>query len=284
MHPILFTIPGVDFHVRSFGVMLALGFLLGSWIFQRLVEQRSSNPKRDGPRYAQIPVWILIGVVVGARLLYVIVEVSKGSDVGHQYIDKPWTVFAVWEGGLVMYGGMFGAMLGGSWCCFKNDIRIPTAMDLGMVAGMAGYGVGRIGCFLVGDDYGSIVPERFRDLPFPIVMHVPKPLPEYSLFGEQNAGQVLWATEPWMMVNGWLLALLGWFLLKRRHYPGQVSLVIVLGYAINRSIIESFRGDEVRGVWFNGAISTSQMISIGSGLVALALLVVNAKKRDASLL
>ncbi len=280
MHPILFTIPGVDFPIRSFGVMLAIGFLVGSWVFTKLVEKRVSNPEKDVPRYGQLPVWILIGVVIGARLLYVIVEVSKGSPVGHQYIDKPWTVLAVWEGGLVMYGGLFGGMLAGSWCCFKNDIAIPGAMDVGLVAGFVGYGIGRIGCLLVGDDYGAIVPPEFADWSFPLVLHVPNPLPPGSLFGDENAGQVLWATQPWMSLNGFLLAALGAFLLKRRHYRGQVSLILIVGYAIDRSIIEHFRGDTLRGVWFGGAISTSQLISIGAGTLALVILLALAKRRD----
>ncbi|MCE9592845.1 MAG: prolipoprotein diacylglyceryl transferase [Planctomycetes bacterium] len=284
MHPILFTIPGIEFHVRSFGVMLAIGFLVGSWVFTKLVEQRLADPKKDLPRYAPLPVWILIGIVLGARLLYVIVEVSKGSPVGHDYVDKPWTVLFVWEGGLVMYGGLFGGMLAGSWCCFINDIKIPGGMDLGLIAGFVGYGIGRIGCFLVGDDYGAIVPAEYASLPFPVVLHVPNPLPEHSLFGAENAGQVLWATQPWMSINGFFLALLGWFLLKHRAYRGQVSLILIAGYALDRSIIEHFRGDTVRGVWFGGAISTSQLISIGAGTLALVMLVVFAKRRDPELI
>jgi phosphatidylglycerol:prolipoprotein diacylglycerol transferase len=280
MHPVLFTIPWIDFHVRSFGVMLAIGFLVGSWLFTKLVAARLADPAKDLARYANLPVWILIGIVVGARLVYVIVEVSKGSAVGHQYLDAPWTVFAVWEGGLVMYGGLFGGMVGGSWYCFTHDIAIPGAMDLGLVAGFVGYGIGRIGCLLVGDDYGAIVPPEYANLPFPVVLHVPKPLPELSLFGDENAGQVLWATQPWMSINGFFLALVGWLLLKRRHYRGQVSLILIAGYALDRSIIEHFRGDAVRGVWFGGAISTSQLISIAAGATALALLAAFARRRD----
>lgn len=280
MHPILFTIPGIEFHVRSFGVMLAIGFLVGSWLFTKLVEQRLDDPKKDLARYAPLPVWILIGIVVGARLAYVIVEVAKGSPVGAQYLDQPWTVLFVWEGGLVMYGGLFGGMLAGAWCCFTNDIRIPGAMDLGLVAGFVGYGIGRIGCLLVGDDYGAVVPPAYAGWPFPLVLHVPSPLPEHSLFGAENAGQVLWATQPWMSLNGFLLALVGWLLLKRRHYPGQVSLILIVGYAINRGVIEHFRGDTLRGVWFDGAISTSQLISILAGSAALLLLALNARRRD----
>jgi phosphatidylglycerol:prolipoprotein diacylglycerol transferase len=283
MHPILFTIPGIDFPVRSFGLMVAAGFLLGTWILGKLVQRGSPNPAKDVERYGALPVWVLIGVVLGARLLYVIVEVSRGSETGHEYLAKPWTILAVWEGGLVMYGGMFGGMLGGVWCARRARIPIGNALDLGVVAAFFGQAVGRIGCLLVGDDYGAVVPERWRDLPFPITLHVPDPLPEQSLFGAANAGQVLWATQPMMTIKALVVACLGLYVLKRRRYAGHAALVMVLAYAILRSLVELLRGDEIRGVWFGGALSTSQLISIVSGLVALGLLVHWRGRRDATI-
>jgi phosphatidylglycerol:prolipoprotein diacylglycerol transferase len=278
MHPILFELPG-GFPVRSFGVMLALGFLLASWVFSRLVARHSDDPERDVARYGAIPVWVLIGIVVGARLMYVVVEVLKGSTTGQEYLSEPWTILMVWKGGLVMYGGTFGGLLGGWWCARRNQVHLWHGTDIGLTAGWFGLAVGRIGCLLVGDDYGKVVPEAWRDLPFPITLHVPDPLPPHSLFGDANAGEVLWATQPWMAINALLIALLGVWLLKRRHYPGQVGLVIILLYSITRYVIEVFRGDEVRGTWFDGAMSTSQLIAIVAGLASLALLVALRKRR-----
>jgi phosphatidylglycerol:prolipoprotein diacylglycerol transferase len=271
MHPILFELPG-GFPLRSFGVLLAAGFLLASWIFSRLVARFSVDPERDVAAYGVLPLWILIGIVVGARLFYVVVEIAKGGPTGQGYLEDPLSILAVWQGGLVMYGGLFGGLIGGTWCARRHALPLWHAMDLGLVAGWFGLAVGRVGCLMVGDDYGAVVPERWRHLPFPITLRVPDPLPPHSLWGAENAGQVLWATQPWMTINALVLALLGLWLLPRRHYPGQVSLVIVFGYAITRSLIEAFRGDEVRGTWFGGAISTSQLISIVSGAVALTLL------------
>jgi len=285
MHPVLFELP-FGFPVRSFGVMLAAGFLLASWIFSRLVARHSQDPEGDVARYGAIPVWVLIGIVVGARLMYVLVEVLKGSLTGQEYLSSPLTILKIWEGGLVMYGGLFGGLLGGWWCARKHQIPLWHGTDIGLTAGWFGLAVGRIGCLLVGDDYGKVVPERWRHLPFPITLRVPyldpgwvdetgitRHLPEHSLFGEENAGKVLWATQPWMAINALLIALLGVWLLKRRAYPGQVALVIVLVYSITRFVIEMFRGDEVRGKWFSESLSTSQIVSIAAGLVSLFLLV-----------
>ena len=154
-------------------------------------------------------------------MMYVAVEVLKGGDIGQSYLDEPWRVLFVWEGGLVMYGGMFGAMVAGSWCARRNQLRVRHALDLGLTAGFFGQAVGRIGCLLVGDDYGKRVPEAYRDLPFPITVHVPDPLPEQSLFGPEHAGEVLWATQPWMSAKALIVGLVGLWVLKRRRYGAR---------------------------------------------------------------
>lgn len=280
MHPILFTIPGIDFPVRSFGLMVAVGFLLGTWILARLVQRGSPDPKRDLERYGALPVWVLIGVVLGARALYVIVEVARHSATGQDYLSHPWKMLFIWEGGLVMYGGMFGGMLGGVLCARRLKIPIRNALDLGVTAAFFGQAVGRVGCLLVGDDYGARVPERWQHLPFPITLHVPNPLPPYSLFGDANAGQILWATQPMMTIKALIVASLGMWMLKHRRYAGQAALVMVLAYAILRTCVEFLRGDEIRGLWFGGVLSTSQLISIVSGTIALILLIAARNRRE----
>ncbi len=280
MHPILFTIPGLNFPIRSFGLMLAVGFLVGSWILGRLAARYGDDPKGDPERFSRVTFWILVGVVLGARALYILVEVGQGTEVGHEFTSQPWKMLAVWEGGLVMYGGMFGACTLGMWAAKKEQMRVWHALDLGLVAGMVGLAIGRVGCFLVGDDFGKVVPESCKDLPWPITLHVPAKLPDGSLFGPDNAGKVLWATENWMSMKALLIAFIGWQLLKRRRYGGQVALTIVLLYAILRGTIEFFRGDTIRGLWFGNTISTSQLIGIVMALFSATLLVKFRNRRD----
>jgi phosphatidylglycerol:prolipoprotein diacylglycerol transferase len=280
MYPILFTIPGLNFPIRSFGLMLALGFLLGSWLLGKLAARFGDDPRGDPERYSKITVWILVGVVLGARLMYVTVESLQGSEVGQSFIHKPWKIFYVWEGGLVMYGGLFGAIALGMLSAKREKVRPIHALDLGLVAGFAGQAVGRIGCLLVGDDFGRVVPPSFENLPFPITLRVPNPLPEGSLFGAENAGKVLYATEAWMSIKALIICFIGWQILKRRRYAGQVSLWILLMYAILRSFVEMFRGDTIRGLWFGRAISTSQIVSIVAGTLAILLLLKNRGRRD----
>ena len=279
MYPILFEIPGLGLPLRSFGVMVVVGFLLGTYVLSRLGRKYAGGDEQQARGYAAVPVWVLIGILLGARVLYVLVEIVRGSSTGQGYLEDPISVLFYWQGGLVMYGGAFGGLLAGWMCSRKYDLAPMQVLDLGTISAFLGLAVGRVGCLLVGDDYGSIVAARFQDLPFPLVIHVPEALREGSLFSPENAGQILWATQIWMSVNALVIALVGLWILARRRYQGQVVGWLLLLYAITRSVIESFRGDEVRGVWAGG-MSTSQIISVVLGLVCVVFLVRNRGRRD----
>jgi phosphatidylglycerol:prolipoprotein diacylglycerol transferase len=278
MHPILFEIPGIGFPIRSFGLMVVLGFVVGSHFFTRLAGVYGDNPDRDPAAYARLPMWALVGILLGARACYVIVEVARGSSVGQRYLDEPLSVFYYWEGGLVMYGGLFGGISLGLIGARRLGLALAPAADIGMVVAFIGQAVGRIGCLLVGDDYGSLVSGKWRELPFPITLRVPdlawlRAHPA-SLFDHSLAGEVIWCTQIWMSLNGLALFLIGRWLLKRRRYRGQVALQLLVLYSFTRSIIEAYRGDSLRGLWFDGALSTSQLISLVAGATALVFLVV----------
>jgi phosphatidylglycerol:prolipoprotein diacylglycerol transferase len=273
MHPILFEIPGLHLPLRSFGLMVALGFLVGSWVLGRLAARYGDDPQNDPARFSRVTVWVVVGVIAGARIMYVVVEVLRGSDTGQSFLADPLSVLYVWKGGLVMYGGFAGAVALGMWAAKREGLRPVHALDIGVVGGFVGLAIGRVGCLLVGDDYGKVVPERFQGLPFPLTLRVPDPLPKESLFGYENAGKVLWATQPLMSIKALIVAFVCWQILRNRRYTGQVALWAVLLYAVLRSAVELLRGDGVRGVWFGGAISTSQIVSIVTGATALALLV-----------
>ena len=270
--------------------MVAIGVLVGAQILTRLAQRYDPHPKPGdaseldaAARYGNVIVWIIIGVFVGARAMFVIVEMARGT----WEPATPFDVFAVWKGGLAMYGGFFGGISAGILGALRNGVSPLRASDLALTASFFGLGLGRIGCYLVGDDYGSVVPEAYASLPFPITLTVPELAwlqanPE-SLFGFDNAGKTLWATQIWMSADAFAIGLIGLWWIKHRRYYGQVGLRLVVLYALMRGTIEAFRGDEVRGVWFDGALSTSQLIAIVSGLVALALLVKNRGRRDAEL-
>ena len=322
MHPILFEIPGVGFPIRSFGVLVAAGIFLGIWVLGRLLARYGDDPENDPERGSQVAMWLVVGIVLGARLMYVVVESARylGAEkteamqayldaedrsttlglfaeapedleraraltVGYEFMHDPLQILFVWQGGLVMYGGLIGGILLGILGARKYGLRVANLFDTAMISAFIGLSVGRWGCLLVGDDYGKLVPDAYADLPFPITLTVPalswlRENPD-SLFNHDLAGQALWATQVWMSVNALLVAFVGWLVLKRRRSFGQAGAVMLIHYSITRFAIEAFRGDEIRGLWFNGAVSTSQLVSIAGLLVGLFLLWKGPGKRVA---
>jgi phosphatidylglycerol:prolipoprotein diacylglycerol transferase len=284
MHPILFEIPGLGLPIRSFGVMVVLGFLLASHLFTRWYFQRTTNGDEDARGIGALPLWVMVGVVGGARAAYVLVESLQGSETGQRYLNDPLSMLYVWEGGLVMYGGCFGAIFGGWLCVRKYALPFTQILDLTFVGAFFGLSIGRIGCLLVGDDHGSIVPDKWSHLPFPITVDVPslewlEANPD-SLFPHELASQTIWATQPWMTINALALGVIGIWFLRQRAYRGQVVLRLLALYSIGRFCIEIFRGDSIRGLWFNDTISTSQLVSILLFTFCVSMLFKNRRRQE----
>lgn len=314
MHPVLFHVPGLGFPVRTFGALVACGILLGIWLWGRLLARYGDDPRQDPERGSQVALWIVVGVLVGARLMYVGVESARylSADVsanvrahlaasesrvptnvpelsseeqatasrvgvGYRFLHDPFTILFLWQGGLVMYGGLAGGILLGLYAARKHGLNPWNALDTGILCGFVGLVLGRVGCLMVGDDYGRSVPaswsDGWRPLAFgnggevgPLTIRVPDLewllANKESLFDHELAGKVLWATQPWMSLNAALVALFGWLWLRHRRHTGVPAALMLLQYSLSRFAIEVFRGDEVRGVWFGGRISTSQLVSV----------------------
>ena len=311
VYPVLFEIPGLGFPIRSFGVLVAAGIFLAIWLWGKLLERYGDDPEQDPVRGSQVALWIVVGVLAGARLMYVTVEVGRYATtdvsadmerylaandrnavvetmefeeveaarrvlVGYEFLHDPFRVLMIWQGGLVMYGGLIGGILLGVWSSRKHGLVVWNAFDTALVASFVGLSIGRWGCLLVGDDHGASVPDAWIDASFPIVIHVP-PVEwlienPQSLFPRELGGDVLWATQVWMSLNALMIALVGWMLLKRRKRYGTVGAWLLIYYSITRFVIENFRGDEVRGLWFGGLLSTSQLVSFFGLAAGIALL------------
>jgi len=325
MHPVLFHVPLLDFPIRTFGALVAAGILVGIWLWGKALERHGDDPEEDPERASRSALWIVVGVLVGARVFYVSVEslryltadlseaqvdyldapraeratpaakltaeelATAGKySVGHAFLHDPLQVVMIWQGGLVMYGGLLGGILFGLHVVKKQGLERWNALDTGLTAGFVGLFFGRIGCLMVGDDYGSVVPAAFETSARPIALPnggeigfltIKVPTLEWlvanpeSLFEHSLAGKVLWASQPWMMLNALLCAGAGFLWLRRRRHVGVPAALMLMQYAVSRFTIEVFRGDEVRGLWFDGRVSTSQLVSVvilglGAGLLA----------------
>jgi len=136
--PVLFRIG--TFEITSFGVMVALGALTGLWVFRRELA-RSGVPDTA----LDAAVYGLVGGLVGAKLLYVFEHLDEGSFFS-LFLDR---------GGMSWFGGFVGGLLAGYATIRAKRWPMMAVLAAATPALAAGQLLGRIGCFLVGDDYGS---------------------------------------------------------------------------------------------------------------------------------
>jgi len=256
MHPILFEIPKIDLGgwtigpipIRMYGLMIGLGFLVAVWLASRRAKKEGIDPER----IMDMGVYLLLAAIIGSRLFYVLVN--------FQEFQRNWLdVFAIWKGGLVFYGGLIGAVAAGIWYIRKHALPVWKTADIVAPYIALGHMFGRFGCFFAGCCYGApchtSVGITFSDAHSLAPLGVPLyPTQLFEAGGE--------------LVN--FLVLLTVY--RFRKFDGQVFWLYPALYSILRFIVEFFRGDAARGVYFGGAISTSQIVSVGMFFLSLLML------------
>ena len=153
MYPTLFRIGSFD--ITSFGVMVALGALAGIWLFGRELKRSGLPEEATNAAVAGV-----LGGLLGAKLLWTLEHVG----------DAPVLSLLLSRGGMSWFGGFVGGVVAGLIVMWRQ--RLPVVRTLAAATpGLAvGHAIGRIGCCLVGDDYG-----RASDLPWAVAF--PEGLP-----------------------------------------------------------------------------------------------------------
>jgi phosphatidylglycerol:prolipoprotein diacylglycerol transferase len=144
MYQELFEIPFIHLTVKSYGLMMVIGFLVAVSLIRRLSRSFTPNPQL----ITNAALYSLIGGVVGARLFFVV-----------HYFDKfrvhPLEVFAIWQGGLELLGGVILAVSVILFYLLYHKLPIRRYLDVLAVGLMSALVLGRIGCFLNGCCYGK---------------------------------------------------------------------------------------------------------------------------------
>jgi phosphatidylglycerol---prolipoprotein diacylglyceryl transferase len=179
MYPVLFRIG--DFEITSFGVLVAVGALVGVWIFGRELERRGL-PK-DGADAAVVGV---IGGLIGAKLLWTL-EFSR---------EAPLTDLLFSRSGLSWFGGLIGGVGTGLWMLRRRRVPVLTGLAAATPALAIGHAIGRIGCFMVGDDYG-----RPSNLPWAVAFPEGRPPTSVPVHPTQLYEAVALAGVAWALIR-----------------------------------------------------------------------------------
>lgn len=238
MYPVLFRIG--SFEITSFGAFVALGALIGLWIFRR--ELRLA----DLPEHAADAALAgLFGGLAGAKLLWV------SEHLG----EEPFFDLLFSRGGMSWFGGFAGGLLAGIVTIRAKGLPLVRVLAAATPALAIGHAIGRVGCLLVGDDYGTPT-----DLPWGVAF--PEGLPPTTA-----------RVHPTMMYEAILLVPLAWMLIRMRRQPVAdrvVLAVYLIAAGLIRFAIEFLRINErVAGPLSVAHIAA--LLAVAAGLVLILL-------------
>ncbi len=245
MKPILFSFGAM--HLYSYGLCIALGVLLSIFLMKRCALKEGFPSPGEVFDMAFV---VLVWGFLGARIFYVIQNFSY-------YVAEPLKIFAVWEGGLIFYGGAISAFLGLGLTVRKKKWPFWKTLDFLVPYGALTHAFGRIGCFLNGCCFGKACewPWAVR---FPELTHAVHPTQLYEALYDL----VLFA-----------------FLIQRRkriRFEGEISLLYFLLYGMGRYMIEFVR--EPSWKWLG--LTSNQWLSIA--IIVIAFTLFQSRRRKAS--
>lgn len=254
MWPTLFRIG--NFEISTFGLMMFLAFLVGGYI-------TSIQFRRYGLREEDASTLLLAGVIggiVGGKLYYAILTGDMGSLLS--------------RAGMVWYGGFAGGFIAASIVLMRKRIPYWTGADACSPGLALGYAMGRIGCFLVGDDYGAPT-DSFVGVAFPRGL---PPTTAYELrkFGVEVdpsiPGDMVLRVHPTQLYEsaaGLIIFGVLFMLARKPHPAGRIFALFLVLAGIERFAVEFVRAKDDR---FLGDFTIAQLISVILVLIGVILL------------
>jgi len=297
MHPVWFYVFGYPVH--WYATWIATGFVVGVWLAARYGKRVGF----DRDLVLDLCWWLLVAGLVGSRIAFIIVNWDQYwypcVDVDHFNALYPQDaigerdctrILRFWNGGLVFYGGVIGAILVMIWFLRREKVPVLPMADVLIPSLGIGQFFGRLGCFCAGCCWGKPTDVswavRFPSRSMAFAQH----LDEHLVTLRDHFSAPIHPTQLYDSFVGLLLFLTLIWIRRRKRYHGQVFIWWMLLYPLARTTIELFRGDTERGYvfkWVNESLngllglppgsatflSTSQFISLGVAAVALVLLV-----------
>ena len=250
--------------VRWYGVMYLVGFSLayafamyryrrGLWALKAIESQ-------------DLVTYLLIGMLIGARLIYVLVYSPEILE------ESFWNLFAVWQGGLSFHGAALGFSVSMLIYGRKHGIGFMHLADNVCIGAALGVFFGRIGNFINGELYG-----RVTDVPWAVIFPGGGPLPRHP-------SQLYQAFSEGFFVFIILIALQEYEIRKgqvsRGHWKrtGIIASTYFLLYGISRFTIEFFREPDVQLGYYFGWMTMGQILCLLMVLIGTIVLVYRIKK------
>jgi phosphatidylglycerol:prolipoprotein diacylglycerol transferase len=259
MYPNLFRFPegfpllGGEY-VTSFGVMMFLSFIVGGMVIRSELEREG----HDGELAWDFVFWGVIGGIVGAKGYYVLLNFERLEAQGLSFVFS--------RGGMVWYGGFLLATALVVRAAMRSPVPLGKVADYVAPALAIGYAVGRVGCLLVGDDWGRPT-DSWVGMAFPNGLP-PTTVQNIEAFGIavdpaliETYGNVIpvHPTQIYEIVLSTLIFLFLWKIRRHEHVAGWLFMVWLSLAGAERFIVEFFRAKDDR---FFGVLTLAQVISV----------------------
>ena len=239
----------LSFHY--YGLIIALGLILAVLYAWKRTHQFGikQDDLLDGVLMV-VPI-----AVVCARLYYCIFRWEDGG-----YAANPLSVLYIWEGGLAIYGGVIGAILGIILFARIRRIKVSALLDLVAIGFLIGQSIGRWGNFFNREAFGS-------ETDFFLRMGLFNTITEKTEFHHPTfLYESMWNLAGFVLLH---------FLSKKRRYDGQIALGYCAWYGFGRAIIEGLRTDSL----YLGGLRVSQLLAAVSCFAAVIILMILSFRR-----
>ncbi len=250
-----FLVDSGPLHIRWYGLLLALGVLLGAAVARREMARRSLDPDLA---YA-VALWVVPFGLVGARLYHVVTDWSTRFAGHWERIPQ------VWEGGLGIYGALFGGMLGGAIAARRYGIALPALLDCIAPGAAFAQALGRFGNYFNQELFGG--PTR---LPWGLEISLPnRPVgyTQYATFQPTFLYESLWC-----ILVGTIVLIVSRRAWQRLAGGALLSLYLAL-YSAGRFFVEGLRIDpahEIGPLRLNQVVAAVVFVGAGAAFILLA--------------
>ena len=235
-------------NIHLYGLAIGLGLILAVMYVCR--RSKEFGLKEDDILDGVL--WITPFAIVCARIYYV---AFSWKD----YADNPLSVFAIWEGGIAIYGSVIGAVIGVIVLCKVKKLKIATVLDVTLLGFFIGQILGRWGNFFNREAFGAATDSFFRMGLYNTVTS------QWEYYHPTFLYESVWNLVGFILLH---------FLSKRRQYDGQIALGYAAWYGLGRCFIEGLRVDSL--YW--GSFRVSQVLAGLTCVAASAILLWQAFK------
>jgi len=244
-------------HIRWYGIMYLLGFMASYFLVRYQIRKKGLDI--DINIVNDLFFFLIIGLIIGARLGYVILYNLPF------YLSHPLRIFALWEGGMSFHGGLIGIILSVIIYVRKHRFNFFEFADLIIVTAPIGLGLGRLGNFLNAELYGRVTTIPWGMI-FPSGGDLPRhPSQLYELF-----------------LEGILLFTILWWIKDFPFKKGTLFCLFLFLYSIFRFFVEFFREPDPQLGLFFSFITMGHILSVLMGIGGLVLFYLRPEKQKAT--